>query len=67
MSEYVFRTEEPIECCERCPLSKDDGSCGLGAWTYSHGISISCPLKELPPHGRLIDVDKFINDYYTRH
>lgn len=49
MSEYAFRTNKPIECCEKCPLSKDDGRCGLGAYTYSHGISISCPLRELPP------------------
>ena len=36
-----------------------------------HGINISrpdwCPLIELPPHGRLIDADKFKADYSMKN
>ena len=55
MSEYIFKTENPIKCCEKCPLIKDNGICGLGARTYSLGISINCPLKKVPEHGDLVD------------
>ena len=40
-----------------CPVS--DGKC-----SYRNERHPSCPLIELPPHGRLADLDKMINDFW---
>ena len=40
-----------------CPVS--DGKC-----YYRNERHPSCPLIELPPHGRLADLDKMINDFW---
>lgn len=31
---------------------------------YDHPMGWNCPLIELPPHGRLADLDKIIEDYW---
>lgn len=62
MNEYVFRTEEPIEYCYDCPINNsENGRCKLGVATYGLDVPKHCPLKELPPHGRLGDLDKAID------
>ena len=55
MSEYVFRTDEPIKSCSEC-----DYRCGLNiiARQDLDARHEHCPLVELPPHGRLVDADK---------
>lgn len=64
MSEYVFRTEEPIEYCYKCPLNGENGKCRLGVETDGYEIPKKCTLIELPPHGRLIDAD-LLEDCYN--
>jgi len=62
MSEYVFETNEPIEGCAKCPIRHKQGSAWcqyLMKWTPTNEETErhpNCPLKELPPHGRLIAV-----------
>lgn len=58
MSEYVFRTDKPIKYCYECPINNsENGRCELGVATYGLDVPKHCPLKELPPHGKLIDAD----------
>ena len=62
MSEYIFRTENPIKDCSICPFvktaicpSKDDRYIPFG---YKRG---DCPVNEVPPHGDLKDYDSLGN------
>ena len=62
MSEYIFRTENPIKDCSICPFvktaicpSKDDGYIPFG---YKRG---DCPVNEVPTHGQLKDVDEMFS------
>lgn len=55
MSEYVFRTEKPIEYCYDCPINnQENGRCRLGVETSGCEIPKKCLLKEVPPHDDLI-------------
>ena len=72
MSVIVKNMEMPKNCQE-CPFIHSswgfDFYCGLAkdyqdfAFTNSHRMP-SCPLIELPPHGRLIDADKLANETF---
>ena len=63
MSEYIIRTDKPIECCAECPIRHSQGSAWcqyLMKWTPDKEEIErlpDCPLVELPPHGKLIDAD----------
>lgn len=62
MKEYLFKTDKEIMTCQECPIVKRHGlgtTCPLreGA-ERKYG---TCPLVEVPPHGRLGDLDKAIN------
>lgn len=67
MSEYVFKTDEPIEGCAKCPMRYKQGSAWcqfLLKWTPTNEETErhpDCPLVELPSHGRLIDADELLN------
>ena len=59
MSEYLFKIDKEIMICQECPIVKRHRSgtiCPLreGA-ERKHG---TCPLVEVPTHGRLIDANK---------
>lgn len=67
MSEYVFKIDEPIECCAKCPLIFERHYFDGNEWHYSCLISKKevsddgekaedCPLVELPPHGDIGDI-----------
>lgn len=61
MSEYVFRTEEPIEYCYDCPINnQENGRCRLGVETSGCEIPKKCSLREVPTHGDLIDRQKLL-------
>ena len=64
------------ETCEDCPLQHSEYlECkitGENTWDWENAEakykSVNCPLVELPPHGRLIDVselEKRLYDYGT--
>lgn len=62
MSEYMFKTDREIMTCQECPIVKKyrlGTICPLreGA-ERRYG---TCPLVEVPPHGRLGDLDKAID------
>ena len=62
--------KKPKECC-CCPCSTINmngrwGKCNLLGRDYAgypHKIYDDCPLVEIPPHGRLIDADKFMKPF----
>ena len=67
MSEYIFRTDEPIEYCYECPLNnQENGQCRLGVETSGCEVPKKCTLVELPEHGRLGDLDKVADDISSR-
>ena len=43
-----------------CILQSDEANAKFESWD---DMKASCPLIELPPHGRLIDADEFKADY----
>lgn len=62
MSEYLIKTKEPITKCFECPFR--DGLYCLASdekpINKYRGIKTResfCPLVEVPPHGRLGDLD----------
>lgn len=72
MSEYLIKTEKEIKSCYGCPFcnTNDDldsedyrsmycsyPNMGEFVTDYDACRHPNCPLKELPPHGRLIDAD----------
>lgn len=68
---YIVPMKKPI--CINCPFRNLD-SCTLiylmsdkdsevTVHVNEMTVSPDCPLIELPPHGRLIDADKFKADY----
>ena len=44
-----------------CILQSDEANAKFESWD---DMKASCPLIELPPHGRLADLDKMINDFW---
>lgn len=59
MSEYLFKTDREIMTCRDCPMVKKNG-CPLKEWAERrYG---TCPIVEVPPHGRLIDADCFLTE-----
>lgn len=56
--------------CNDCPLNYDSIDCmvadialrekGCGDFLFEHERSSKCPLVPVPPHGRLIDADEFL-------
>lgn len=70
MSEYVFRTEEPIEYCYDCPINnQENGRCRLGVETSGCEIPKKCHLVEVSQHGRLGDLDalaEYIKNVYCK-
>lgn len=64
MTEYIFKLKHKIESCLYCPAKRDDYNvCNLAGEEIPNTDRVAdfCPLKELPPHGRLIDADAFIS------
>lgn len=71
---YIVPQKMPLRCfeCGHISSSTMDGySCKIArkSLTSEHGINIRrpdwCPLVEIPtPHGRLVDIDKMIVDYW---
>lgn len=71
----LIRGMRPTHSCEACPCYKpyDFGtrtgdSCNVTG-TSTALVEVGekpdwCPLTEMPPHGRLIDFDKAIDDYW---
>ena len=59
MSVIVKDMEMP-ECCGQCFLRV--GNCKQRI--YMEQRPKNCPLIELPPHGRLADLDKMIDDFW---
>lgn len=61
--------------CDDCPMFDDHydypycnitSTCQGYKWSPLDQRMSNCPLIEIPPHGRLIDVDTLINDgFYT--
>ena len=72
MSVIVKNMEMPKNCKE-CPFSDHEAWCLIpGSWKERYYCpdderSEHCPLIELPPHGRLIDADKFKADYSMKN
>ena len=74
MSVIVKNMEMPKNC-RTCPMLFDGHSyrwCNitgesLGIEETDNGRNEYCPLIELPPHGRLIDADKFKADYSMKN
>lgn len=66
MSEYVFKTDEPIKGCAKCPMRHRQGSAWcqyLMKWTPTNEETErreDCHLVELLPHGNLKDTDFII-------
>jgi hypothetical protein len=68
MSDVVIRNMKMPKSCESCPLSIEDSLGENFFCARQIGVRFSielsrqrqetCPLAELPPHGRLIDADK---------
>ena len=71
MSILIKGMEMPKNC-RTCPMLFDGHSyrwCNitgesLGIEETDNGRDEYCPLIELPPHGRLADLDKMIEDYW---
>ena len=67
MSVIVKSMEMPKNCKE-CALYIDGACYGKGYRDYRSIMDTAkpddCPLIELPPHGRLADLDKMINDFW---
>jgi hypothetical protein len=72
---YIVPKKMPMRCfeCREISSSTIDGySCGIAhkSLASEHGINVRrpdwCPLIELPPHGRLIDIDDAIESYGER-
>ena len=67
MSVIVKSMEMPQNCGE-CALYIDGACYGKGYRDYRSIMDTAkpddCPLIELPPHGRLADLDKMINDFW---
>ena len=74
MSVIVRGMEMPETCMkfadgeqELCPFVNTDDDCILqdkcyGSWEEMHA---TCPLIEIPtPHGRLVDLDKMVDEYW---
>ena len=68
MSILIKGMEKPKECyccpCSTINMNGRWGKCNLLGRDYAgdpHKIYNDCPLVEIPPHGRLIDVDKIFN------
>lgn len=65
MGVYIKGMEMPKSCwdCFACY----DGWCIINQKIEGHRtVTHSCPLIEVPPHGRLIDAD-CCNDYFYEH
>ena len=77
MSVIVKGMEMPQNCFE-CPCCRHDSVDGIKAEQCNLTLDVfdanyferwnsraqNCPLIELPPHGRLADLDKMINDFW---
>ena len=67
MSVIVKNMEMPQNCGE-CAFYIDGACYGKGYRDYRSIMDTAkpddCPLIELPPHGRLADLDKMINDFW---
>lgn len=68
MSILIKGMEKPKECyccpCSTINMNGRWGKCNLLGRDYAgnpHKIYNDCPLVEIPPHGRLIDADKYLN------
>ena len=67
MSILIKDMEMPNNCKE-CAFYIDGACYGKGYRDYRSIMDTAkpddCPLIELPPHGRLADLDKMINDFW---
>ena len=72
MSVLIKGAEVPKSCAE-CDFIEYDDEYEYECWCpitrsnveeYTAEKPASCPLVEIPPHGRLIDADKLKNDTY---
>ena len=55
----------PPKSCYTCSwYNKVECPVNDGRYYYRAQRHPSCPLIELPPHGRLADLDKMINDFW---
>ena len=67
MSVIVKNMEMPQNCGE-CAFYIDGACYGKGYRDYRSIMDTAkpddCPLVELPPHGRLADLDQMIEDYW---
>ncbi len=69
MSILIQGMEMPKNCKD-CPFSDHEAWCLIpGSWRERYYCpdderSDDCPLIELPPHGRLADLDEMIKDYW---
>ena len=63
MSDILIKGMEMPKNCQECALYIDGACYGKGYRDYRSIMDTAkpddCPLVELPPHGRLIDADKF--------
>lgn len=69
MSILIKGVKKPKECycchCSTINMNGKWGKCNLLGRDYSsypHGIYEDCPLVDIPPHGRLIDADRLLQD-----
>lgn len=62
MKEYIIKTEFDITSCQQCPLviKHKNGSTTCSVKNGSERKYGTCLLTQLPPHGRLGDLDKAI-------
>ena len=67
MSVIVKNMEMP-QNCQKCDLYIEGACYAKGYRDYRSIMDTAkpddCPLIELPPHGRLADLDKMINDFW---
>ena len=64
MSMLIIGVNPPKSCYACSWYNKVECPVNDGRYYYRAQRHPSCPLIELPPHGRLADLDKMINDFW---